>query len=196
MGIVERVIALILVAIFIDNFVLIRFFGICPFLGVSRKLETAVGMGMAVIFVMTMTSLVTWPVYHLILVPFRLEYLQTIAFILIIASLVQLVETVLQKISPGLYQALGIFLPLITTNCAILAVALLNVLEEFNLLEAIIYSFAAAVGFTLALVIIAGMRERLEYAAVPRAFRGSAITLITAGILSIAFMGFKGMISL
>lgn len=191
----ERLIALILLAVIVDNFVLMRFFGICPFLGVSRKIETSLGMGMAVVFVMTMASLVTWLVYNFLLIPFDLQYLRTITFILIIASLVQLVEIVLRKISPTLYQALGIFLPLITTNCAILAVAILNVLIGFTLLEAVVFGFAAAVGFTLALVIIAGLRERLEFAAVPRAFRGSAITLITAGILSMAFMGFRGMIT-
>lgn len=192
----ERLIALIFLAIFVDNFVFMRFFGICPFIGVSRKIETAIGMGMAVIFVMTMGSLVTWFIYHLILEPFALQYLQTIVFILVIASLVQLVEIVLRKVSPALYQGLGIFLPLITTNCAILAVALLNILEEFTLIESIVFGFAAAVGFTLALVIMAGLRERMEFTSIPKAFQGSAITLITAGILSIAFMGFRGMMSL
>lgn len=188
--------AIILLAVLVDNFVLIRFFGICPFLGVSRKVDTSLGMGMAVTFVMTMASLVTWLIYHFLLVPFELEYLRTVAFILVIASLVQLVEMVVQKVSPALNRALGIFLPLITTNCAVLALAILNIQNDFNLLQSIVYAFGAAIGFTLALVLIAGMRERLELVTVPKPFRGSGIALITAGILSIAFMGFRGMIAL
>ena len=188
--------AIILLAVLVDNFVLIRFFGICPFLGVSRKVDTSLGMGMAVVFVMTMASLVTWLIYNFLLEPYGLEYLRTVSFILVIASLVQLVEMVIQKVSPALNQALGIFLPLITTNCAVLAVAILNIQNDFSLLQAIVYGFGAALGFTLALVLIAGMRERLELVEVPRPFRGSAIALITAGILSIAFMGFRGMIRL
>ncbi len=191
-----NLLAIILVAVLVDNFVLIRFFGICPFLGVSKKVDTSLGMGMAVIFVMTMASLVTWLIYNFLLVPFEIEYLRTVAFILVIASLVQLVEMVIQKISPALNQALGIFLPLITTNCAVLAVAILNIQNDFTLLESIVYGFGAALGFTLALVLIAGMRERLEMVTVPKPFSGTAIALVTAGILSIAFMGFRGMISL
>lgn len=191
-----NLLAIILLAVLVDNFVLIRFFGICPFLGVSRKVDTSLGMGMAVTFVMTMASLVTWLIYHFLLVPFELEYLRTVAFILVIASLVQLVEMVVQKVSPALNRALGIFLPLITTNCAVLALAILNIQNDFNLLQSIVYAFGAAMGFTLALVLIAGMRERLELVTVPKPFRGSGIALITAGILSIAFMGFRGMIAL
>ncbi len=191
-----NLLAIILLAVLVDNFVLIRFFGICPFLGVSRKVDTSLGMGMAVTFVMTMASLVTWLIYHFLLVPFELEYLRTVAFILVIASLVQLVEMVVQKVSPALNRALGIFLPLITTNCAVLALAILNIQNDFNLLQSIVYAFGAAIGFTLALVLIAGMRERLELVTVPKPFRGSGIALITAGILSIAFMGFRGMIAL
>lgn len=192
----EKLISIIFIFIFVENFVLQRFFGICPFLGVSRKMETAVGMSMAVVFVMTLATLATWLLYHYVLFPYGLAYLQIVAFILVIASLVQLVETVLRKISPALYQGLGIFLPLITTNCAVLAVALLAVQYEFNLAEAVVFGVAAAVGFSLALVIMAGIRERLELARVPAALQGTAITLITAGILSLAFMGFKGMLTL
>ena len=192
----EKLLSIFFIYIFIDNFVLQRFFGICPFLGVSRKMETAIGMGMAVVFVMAMATLVTWLVYTFVLVPFNLAYLQIVAFILIIASLVQLVEIVLRKISPTLYQGLGIFLPLITTNCAVLAVALLAVRQEFSLIESVIFAIGASLGFSLALVIMAGIRERLELAEIPDVLRGSAVTLITAGILSMAFLGFKGMITL
>jgi len=191
-----RIVAIIFVAIFIDNFVLSRFFGICPFLGVSKKIETSIGMGMAVIFVMAMASLFTWLIYTYILVPLNLHYLQTIVFILVIAALVQFVEMFVKKSSPTLYQALGIFLPLITTNCAVLAVTLLNVQLEYNLLESVIYGAASAVGFTLALLIMAGIRERLQLYTLPKAFQGTAIALVTAGILSMAFIGFRGMIIL
>jgi Na+-translocating ferredoxin:NAD+ oxidoreductase subunit A len=192
----EKLLSIFFIYIFVDNFVLQRFFGICPFLGVSRKMETAIGMSMAVVFVMTMATLVTWLVYTFVLVPFNLAYLQIVSFILIIASLVQLVEIVLRKISPTLYQGLGIFLPLITTNCAVMAVALLAVRQEFNLLESVVFAIAASLGFSLALIIMAGIRERLELAKMPDVLQGSAVTLITAGILSLAFLGFKGMIAL
>ncbi|HOL16723.1 MAG TPA: electron transport complex subunit RsxA [Bacillota bacterium] len=192
----EKLISIIFIYIFVENFVLQRFFGICPFLGVSRKMETAVGMSMAVVFVMTLATLVTWLAYTYVLVPLGLIYLQIVTFILVIAGLVQLVETVLRKISPTLYQGLGIFLPLITTNCAVLAVALLAVQNEFTLVEAVVFGIAAALGFSMALIIMAGIRERLELAKVPKALQGTAITLITAGILSLAFMGFKGMLTL
>jgi Na+-translocating ferredoxin:NAD+ oxidoreductase subunit A len=192
----EKLLSIFFIYIFVENFVLQRFFGICPFLGVSRKMETAIGMSMAVVFVMTMATLVTWLVYTFVLVPFGLSYLQIVAFILIIASLVQLVEIVLRKISPTLYQGLGIFLPLITTNCAVMAVALLAVRQEFSLLESVVFAIGASLGFSLALVIMAGIRERLELATMPDVLRGSAVTLITAGILSMAFMGFRGMITL
>jgi electron transport complex protein RnfA len=192
----EKLLSIFFIYIFVDNFVLQRFFGICPFLGVSRKMETAIGMSMAVVFVMTMATLVTWLLYNYVLVPFNLTYLQIVTFILVIASLVQMVEIVLRKISPTLYQGLGIFLPLITTNCAVMAVALLAVRQEFSLLESVVFAIAASLGFSLALVIMAGIRERLELAKMPDVLQGSAVTLVTAGILSLAFLGFKGMIAL
>ncbi len=192
----ETLLSILFIYIFIDNFVLHRFFGICPFLGVSRKMETAIGMSMAVIFVMTMATLVTWLLHTYVLIPLNLIYLQIVTFILVIASLVQLVEIVLRKISPTLYQGLGIFLPLITTNCAVMAVALLAVRQEFTLLEAVVFAIAASLGFSLALVIMAGIRERLELAVIPDILEGSAVTLITAGILSMAFLGFQGMLTL
>jgi Na+-translocating ferredoxin:NAD+ oxidoreductase subunit A len=192
----EKLLSIIFIYILVENFVLQRFFGICPFLGVSRKMETAVGMSMAVVFVMTLATLVTWLLYTYVLAPSGLYYLQIVAFILVIASLVQLVETALRKISPTLYQGLGIFLPLITTNCAVLAVALLAVRQEFTLAESVVFGLAASLGFSLALIIMAGIRERLEFAKVPAALQGTAVTLITAGILSLAFMGFRGMLSL
>lgn len=180
-------------AVFINNFVLSRFLGICPFLGVSKKVETSIGMGMAVTFVMGMASLVTWLLEYYVLVPNSLEYLRTIVFILVIASLVQFVELVIRKVSPTLYQALGIFLPLITTNCAVLGVAILNIQIGYTLFEAIVFGVAAAIGFTLALVIMAGIREQMELVFIPQHFRGVSLALIIAGILSIAFMGFQGM---
>ncbi len=191
-----NLLALIFVAVLANNIVLNQFLGICPYLGVSRKVETSLGMGMAVIFVMAMSCLVTWLIYRFLLQPFGLGYLDTIVFILVIASVVQLVETVMRKASPVLFEALGIYLPLITTNCTILGTALLNIQYEYNLVEALVYAVATAVGFTLALVIMAGIRERLELTRVPSLFQGAAITLVTAGILSIAFMGFRGMITL
>jgi electron transport complex protein RnfA len=186
--------ALLFVAsVLVNNFVLARFLGICPFLGVSKKTETALGMGFAVVFVMVTASVVTWLIQRFLLSPFGLEYLQTIAFILVIASLVQLVEMVVQKVSPALYQALGIFLPLITTNCAVLGVAVLNVQKGYGFLETVVFSTGAALGFTLAIVLFAGLRERLELSDVPKAFEGTAVALITAGLLSLAFMGFAGL---
>jgi len=181
-------------AVFVNNFVLARFLGICPFLGVSKKVETALGMGMAVIFVLTVASVVTWLIQYLVLIPFGIEYLQTIAFILVIASLVQLVEMVIQKTSPVLYQSLGIFLPLITTNCAVLGVAVLNIQKSYSFIEAIVFALGAGLGFTLAMVLFAGLRERLELCPVPKSFRGTAIALVTAGLLSLAFMGFAGLV--
>ncbi|HHW75046.1 MAG TPA: electron transport complex subunit RsxA [Firmicutes bacterium] len=191
----EKLISILFIYILVDNFVLQRFFGICPFLGVSRKMETAMGMGMAVVFVITLSTLVTWLVHYYILVPLRLEFLQLVTFILVIAGLVQLVETFLRKASPTLYQGLGIYLPLITTNCAVLAVALLAVRQDFTLLESVVFGIAASLGFWMALVIMSGIRERLDLAKVPAALQGTAITLITAGILSLAFMGFRGMLT-
>ncbi len=185
---------LVVGAVLVNNFVLARFLGICPFLGVSKKVETAVGMGMAVIFVMTVASVVTFIVQRYLLVPYGIEYLQTIAFILVIASLVQLVEMVIQKTSPALYSSLGIFLPLITTNCAVLGVAILNVQKDFNFIETTVFGFSAAVGFTLALVLFAWLRERIALARVPKTFEGMPIALVTAGLLSLAFMGFAGLV--
>lgn len=180
-------------AILINNIVLVQFLGICPFLGVSNKLSTAVGMSSAVLFVMTLATLATYLIYHAILIPAGLVYLQTVAFILVIASLVQLVEIVLKKVSPALHQALGVFLPLITTNCAILGVALLVIQREFGLLEGLVFAVSSAVGFGLALLIFAGIRERLAIADVPQRLRGAPISLITAGLLAMAFMGFAGL---
>ncbi|MEA3223180.1 MAG: electron transport complex subunit RsxA [Thermodesulfobacteriota bacterium] len=187
-------ILLIVGAALVNNFVLSRFLGICPFIGVSKRIDTAFGMGMAVIFVMTLASFVTWLINYYLLDPSGLQYLQTIAFILVIASLVQLVEMIIQRVSLPLYQALGIYLPLITTNCAVLGVAILNIQLKYNLLDACIFSIGAALGFALALIIFAGMREDLELNNIPRAFRGTPIALITAGILSLAFMGFSGLV--
>ena len=180
-------------AVLVNNFVLAKFLGICPFLGVSKKVETALGMGVAVTFVMTLASIMTWLVQVTILDNFGLEYLQTIAFILIIASLVQFVEMFLKKSSPSLYEALGVYLPLITTNCAVLGLAILNIQNEFNLMETIVNSLGAAVGFTLAIVLFAGIRERLELADVPESLKGFPIALITAGLMSIAFLGFSSL---
>jgi len=177
-------------AVFFNNFVLNRFLGICPFLGVSKRLETSLGMGMAVAFVMTLASIITWILQGLILNELGLEYLQTITFILVITALVQFVEMFVQKVSPTLYKALGVFLPLITTNCAILGLALLNIDYDYNLLQTIIHSLGAAIGFTLALLILAGIREKLEINDVPDALAGVPIALITAGILALAFSGF------
>lgn len=179
-------------AIFVNNIVLSQFLGICPFLGVSKKIDTALGMGMAVAFVLTLSTIVTYLVQKTVLVPFGLEYLQTIAFVLIIAALVQIVEIVLKKVSPVLYQALGIFLPLITTNCAVLGVAILVIQKNFTLMQSIVYAFSTAVGFSLALVVFAGLREQLSLVNVPKGMRGVSIVLVTAGLLSLAFMGFSG----
>lgn len=176
------------------NFIFSRFLGNCPFLGVSNKVETAVGMGVAVTFVMALASLFTWLVYHLVLVKLGLRYLDTIAFILIIAGLVQFVEMFIKKSSPSLYKALGIYLPLITTNCAVLGVAVMNVQRGSGLLESTLFAFAAGVGFALALTIFTGLREKLDRADPPHAFRGVALALVTAGLLSLAFMGFSGLV--
>lgn len=191
-----NLLAIIFVAILANNIVLNQFLGICPYLGVSKRIETSIGMGMAVVFVMTMSSIVTWIVYNYLLEPFGLVYLRTIAFILVIAGLVQLVETILKKTNPTLFRALGIYLPLITTNCAILGVALLNIQAGHNIIQTIVYAISVAIGFTIALVIMAGIRERLDLANVSSFLRGAAVTLVTAGILSLAFMGFKGMMTL
>ncbi len=186
--------AIIIGAIFVNNIVLSQFLGICPFLGVSSKVETSLGMSAAVTFVMAITAVVAWSLQKYVLAPLNIEYMQTIVFILVIAALVQMVEIVLKKISPALYQALGIFLPLITTNCAVLGVAILLVQEQYNLLQSVVYSVSIALGFGLALVLFAGIRERLELEEMPEAFRGTPIALITAGILAMAFMGFSGLV--
>lgn len=180
-------------AILVNNFVLSKFLGICPFLGVSKQVETAFGMGMAVIFVMTMAGIFTYFV-NLLLVRLELEYLQTAAFILVIASLVQFVEIVLRKMSPALYSALGVFLPLITTNCAVLGLTLLNIQYQFGLVKTIVHSFSAAVGFALAIVLFAGVREKLLISDVPKPFVGFPIALISAGLISMAFLGFMGLV--
>lgn len=179
-------------AIFVNNIILSQFLGICPFLGVSKKIDTSLGMGAAVAFVMTLATIVTYLVQYFILNPLGLQYLQTIAFILVIAALVQMVEIVLKKVSPALYQALGIFLPLITTNCAVLGVAILVVQKDFSLLQSIVYAFSTAIGFALALTVFAGIREQLAMSNIPKGMRGVSIVLVTAGLLSLAFMGFSG----
>lgn len=182
---------IIISSILIENYIFSRFLGICPFLGLSDKTSTAVGMGCAVTFVMTVSTAVTWCIYHLVLVPFELEYLKTIAFILIIASLVQLLEMFLRKSVPALYSALGIYLPLITTNCAILGSALLCIQNEYEFIPSIIFSFGSAVGFTLAIVIFSFVRERVALADTPKSFRGTPIALVTAGLIAMAFSGFS-----
>lgn len=185
---------IIISTVFVNNFVLARFLGLCPLMGVSKKVETSLGMGMAVTFVMTIASMATWIIQYFILEPFNLQYLQTIMFILVIASLVQLVEIFIRKVSPPLYQALGIFLPLITTNCAVLGMAILSIQRGLMFHEAIAWALGSAVGFTLALVLLAGIRERLDMADVPKPFAGTAAAYVTAGLLSLAFMGFSGMV--
>jgi electron transport complex protein RnfA len=187
--------ALILIGtILVNNFVLVKFLGLCPFMGVSRKLETAMGMGLATTFVLTLSSICAYLTDHYLLIPLGLEYLRTIAFILVIAVVVQFTEMVVHKTSPLLYQALGIYLPLITTNCAVLAAALLNVQQRHDFIASALYGFGAAVGFSLVMVLFAAMRERIAVADVPAHFRGPAITLITAGLMSLAFMGFSGLV--
>ena len=180
-------------AVLVNNVLLALFLGHCPFLGVSRRMETATGMAMAVVFVMTMAGVITYVVQYYILVPMNIEYLQTIAFILVIAALVQLVEIVMQKSLPALYRALGIFLPLITTNCAVLGVALINIKKDLYFFDALVFSFASALGYGLALVLFAGIRERFVLVRIPKAFEGTAIGLVTAGFLALAFSGFAGL---
>jgi electron transport complex protein RnfA len=189
-------IAIIIFAVFVNNVILSQFLGICPFLGVSTKVSTAAGMGAAVVFVMALSTIVTFLLQEFILVPLQIEFLQTIVFILVIASLVQMVEIILKKISPSLYQALGVFLPLITTNCAVLGISILVIQKGYNLLEGITYSIGISLGFTLAMVIFAGLREHLELVEVPKGVKGIPIALITAGILAMAFMGFAGLVKI
>lgn len=186
--------AIIIGAIFVNNVVFAQFLGICPFLGVSSKVDTSLGMGAAVTFVMGLTALVAWPIQTYILNPLNIGYMQTIVFILVIASLVQMVEIVLKKVSPSLYQALGIFLPLITTNCAVLGVAITMIQKEYTLLQSFAFSVSTALGFALALVLFAGIRERLELDDMPKAFKGVPIALVTAALLAMAFMGFSGLV--
>lgn len=188
--------ALIIGAILVNNVVLAQFLGICPFLGVSKDVKSSVGMSGAVLFVMLLATMVTWLIMTYVLVPLHLEYLQTIAYILVIAGLVQMVEIVLKKIAPSLYQALGVFLPLITTNCAVLGVAILVIQKNMNFLESVIYSASIAVGFALALILFAGIREQLELTGTPKGMKGVPIALVTAGILAMAFMGFNGLVPL
>ncbi len=193
-GVMLNLLLLVISAIFVNNFVLARFLGICPFLGVSKKLSTALGMTGAVMFVMTLASIASWLVYHQILVPLDLVFLKTITFILIIASMVQFVELALQKLSPPLYRSLGIFLPLITTNCAVLGCAMMSVQIDYTLIETTVFSLGAGIGFGVALIMFAGIREVLDLADTPKVFKGTAIALVTAGVLSMAFMGFAGLV--
>ncbi|MGI6189589.1 MAG: electron transport complex subunit RsxA [Caldicoprobacteraceae bacterium] len=194
MGYIGKIFMILLSSILINNFVMSRFLGICPFLGVSKRVETAVGMGAAVTFVMAMTSLITYIIQYGILEPLNIQYLQTIVFILVIACLVQFVEMVIQKSSPTLYKALGVYLPLITTNCAVLGVAIINIDEKYDLIQALFNGIGAALGFTLAIVLFAGIRERLELSDIPKPLKGFPIALITAGLMSVAFLGFQGLI--
>ena len=187
-------IIIIISAIFVNNIVLAQFLGICPFVGVSGKISTSIGMSGAVMFVMTIATIVTWLIQYYVLVPLNIGFLQTITFILVIASLVQMVEIILKKVSPPLYAALGVFLPLITTNCAVLGVAILAIQKEFNLMEGVVYAIASAVGFGLAMVLFAGLREHVELMEAPKGMKGVPIALVMAGILALAFMGFTGMV--
>ena len=186
--------AIIIGAIFVNNVVLAQFLGICPFLGVSSKVDTSLGMGAAVTFVMALASIVAWSIQEFILVPLHIEYMQTIVFILVIAALVQMVEIVLKKVSPSLYQALGIFLPLITTNCAVLGVAINNINDGYNFLESMVSSLGCGLGFLLAMVLFSGLRSRIDESRVPAPFRGLAVTLIAASFISLAFMGLAGVV--
>ena len=193
MNFVGNILTIALLAIFIQNFVLSRFLGLCPFIGVSKKMDSALGMGMALIFVMTLASTITWIIQTYLLIPYNLEFLQTIAFILTIASLVQFVEMAIQKTAPALYKSLGIYLPLITTNCAVLGVSILNIQSKYNFIESIFNGFFVGVGFTMVLVLMAGIRERLERADLPPSMRGIPIALIVAGSMALAFLGFSGL---
>lgn len=189
----REILVIIISAILVENFVLTKFLGICPFLGVSKSFSSALGMGVAVVFVMTIASGATWVVNEYLLRPYKIEYLQTIAFILVIAALVQFVEIVLKKTTPSLYKSLGIYLPLITTNCAVLGVSLLNIGREYNFPQSIVYGFGAGLGFTFALVLFSGVREKLEMCDIPETLKGLPITLIAAALVSLAFFGFQGL---
>jgi electron transport complex protein RnfA len=190
-----ELIAIFISAVLVQNFVLYYFLGICPFLGVSKKIDSALSMGLAVTFVMSITAIVSWLINNLILIPYDLGYLQIVSFILVIASLVQLVEMFIRKISPPLYQALGIYLPLITTNCAIMGLALIAALNEYSFVETVIFGFGSGLGFTLAIVLMAGIREQLDLSDVPEPLKGAGIALIVAGIMALAFNGFIGMLT-
>ena len=190
---VQSLLGILLSAILTSNFILVKFYGICPFMGVSKKIDTALGMGMAVTFVMAMASAACYVVYTCLLVPFDLQYMQTVSFILVIASLVQVVEMFLKKFVPALYKALGVFLPLITTNCAVLGVVLVNVQEGYDFLQSVVNGVCGGLGFTLAIVLFASIRERVDKTDCPEAFKGYPITLISAGLLALAFMGFSGL---
>jgi len=190
----SRIFLILLSSILVNNFIMSKFLGICPFLGVSKRVSTAVGMGIAVTFVIAMASLFTYLAQYFILVPLHMEYMQTLAFILIIAALVQFVEMVIKKSSPSLYQALGVYLPLITTNCAVLGVAIMNIEEQYDLLQSLVNGIGGALGFTLAIVLFAGIRERLELSDIPKPLQGFPIAMITAGLMSVAFLGFQGLI--
>ncbi|MBR3972543.1 MAG: electron transport complex subunit RsxA [Oscillospiraceae bacterium] len=190
---IQSLLGILLSAILTENFILVKFYGICPFMGVSKKTDTAIGMGMAVTFVMAIASAATWAVNRYLLVPLNLEYMQTVAFILVIASIVQFVEMFLKKFVPALYQALGIFLPLITTNCAVLGAALVNVQKGYDFLQSVIYGAAGGIGFLVAIVIFAAVRERTDKSDCPKSFKGFPIALITAGLIALAFMGFSGL---
>lgn len=189
-----EIIKIIILALFVNNVVLAQFLGICPFLGVSNKVSTSLGMGAAVIFVMALANLVTYLVYFFVLVPMHVEFMQTITFIAVIAALVQLVEIILKKVAPPLYQALGIYLPLITTNCAVLGIAILAVQKNYNLVTSVVYATFTAIGFTLALILMAGLREQMDLNGYPKGMKGFPLSLITAGLLSLAFMGFSGLV--
>lgn len=189
-----EILTILISAVLIKNFVLYYFLGICPFLGVSKKLDSALSMGLAVTFVMSITAVVSWLINHLILIPYGLDYLQIVSFILVIASLVQLVEMFIRKISPPLYQALGIYLPLITTNCAIMGLALLAARKNYAFIESVVFGVGSGIGFTLAIVLMAAIREQLDLADVPEPLKGAGITLIVAGLMALAFSGFAGMI--
>ncbi|MEN8906348.1 MAG: electron transport complex subunit RsxA [Clostridiales bacterium] len=191
---IQNVMTAFLSAVLIENFVLVKFLGVCPFLGVSKKINTAFGMGVAVTFVMAIASMVTWLIQNLLLEPLKIEYLQTISFILVIASLVQFVEIVIRKTSKALYNSLGVYLPLITTNCAILGVCIINYQKGFNFINSLLYGIFAGIGFTLAIVLFAGIRERLEFSDIPDSLKGFPISLISASIVSLAFLGFQGLI--
>ena len=192
-GYIQSLLGILLSAVLTENFILVKFYGICPFMGVSKKTDTAMGMGMAVTFVMSIAAAACWLVNEYLLIPMELGYMQTVAFILVIASIVQVVEMFLKKAVPALYKALGIYLPLITTNCAVLGVALVNVQNGYDFLQSVVYGFTGGLGFTLAIVLFASIRERVDKADTPECFKGFPITLITAGLLALAFMGFSGL---